>query len=92
MIIEEECKKCGLCCWWDPETISGDKDSLIKPDGFCIHRGKNGCEIYEIRSQGCRDFERGCDLCLQIRKDVVRIQRIKNLRDKTEIKNVSRNI
>ena len=67
-ITEEECRKCGLCCWFDPETIMGKKELLINPDGFCIHRDKNGCKIYNTKPQTCKDYERGGVLCLELRK------------------------
>ena len=69
-ISEEECKKCGLCCWFDPKNIWGDKSKLIHPDGYCIHHGGkgNGCTIHNERSKVCRDFLRGSDKCLEIRK------------------------
>ena len=67
-ITEEECIKCGLCCWFDPETMTGKKELIIKPDGFCIHRNGNGCKIYEDRPQTCKDFERGGAMCLELRR------------------------
>jgi Fe-S-cluster containining protein len=71
MITEEECKKCGLCCWFDSETIAGNKEALINPDGFCLNYEKGlGCKIYEKRPQACRDYERGGKLCLERRKNI----------------------
>ena len=69
MITEEECIKCGLCCWFDPDTITGNKDALIKKDGFCLHYEKGkGCKIYKDRPQACRDYKRGGEVCLERRK------------------------
>jgi len=68
-ITEKECMECGLCCWFDPETIAGNKEALIKEDGFCLHHEKGrGCKIYENRPQACRDYERGGEWCLERRK------------------------
>jgi len=69
MITEEDCIECGLCCWFDPETITGNKEALIQEDGFCLHHEKGtGCKIYETRPQACRDYKRGGDWCLERRK------------------------
>ena len=68
MISEKECIECGLCCWFDPNTIIGEKERIIKPSGFCIYKEENGCKIYDKRPQACRDYERGGELCLERRK------------------------
>jgi len=67
-ISEEECRKCNLCCWFDPKTITGKKELVIKPDGFCIHHDEDGCKIYATRPQTCKDYERGGVMCLEQRK------------------------
>lgn len=68
-ITEEECKECGLCCWFDPETITGDKSLIMQEDGFCINHDKEeGCKIYTTRPQACRDYKRGGDWCLTRRE------------------------
>jgi len=69
LINEEECKECGLCCWWDPETITGNKDALIKPNGYCKHHDDEiGCKIYDKRPQACKDYKRGGAWCLARRR------------------------
>jgi Fe-S-cluster containining protein len=68
-ISEEECKKCGLCCWLDPDHMTGNLEKIIENNGFCpYYNSEVSCTIYETRPQACVDYERGGELCLERRK------------------------
>lgn len=68
MITERECIECGLCCFLGKvENFTGPLPSIVREDGYCIHRKENGCDIYENRWDACKLLERGGEACLQIR-------------------------
>lgn len=46
------------------EALDGSVGIMRKsPTGYCVHRKPDGCGVYEIRPQSCRDFPaHGCSL------------------------------
>lgn len=46
-----ECGECQLCC-----EVLGVRQIQKAPDQKCAYQCKNGCQIYQIRPQECRDF------------------------------------
>jgi Fe-S-cluster containining protein len=81
MINLRSCKGCGECCkmkdpFLDVELKEGDNipSHLIDERGFmkrkengdCIALDNDICSIYEIRPKECREFKRGCELCIRI--------------------------
>lgn len=49
-------------------VFSGERAEGGQPIFRCRARNSNGCSIYSKRPYMCREFEKGCEACVEIRK------------------------
>ena len=70
-LTEEDCLKCGLCCFFGILTAGKKWQGIeIGDDGWCrFYDPEEKCTIHEEKPQVCKDFKIGCPECIAHRND-----------------------
>ena len=65
-LTKEDCLSCGACCFFGKYNAGKKWEGLeVGENGWCIHHDKEKkCTIHEERPQVCRDFDIGCEECV----------------------------